>query len=100
MFPTDWILGRGQVVKALVFGIGIRRFESSRPSQSYFPASPSGGRFFSFVSFPGFLFQILFEAVSPVCDQTGYIWIICQKTLRCPVISVIHAPSTPDSEYV
>jgi hypothetical protein len=35
MFPPDWILGRGQVVKAPVFGIGIRRFESSRPSQLF-----------------------------------------------------------------
>ena len=28
-------MGRGQVVKAPVFGIGIRRFESSRPSQFF-----------------------------------------------------------------
>jgi hypothetical protein len=33
------LLGRGQVVKAPVFDTGIRRFESSRPSQAQGPGS-------------------------------------------------------------
>lgn len=41
MFPATCQLGRGQAVKALVFGISIPRFESWRPSQfSFFAEFP------------------------------------------------------------